>query len=220
MNPDRGLIGLGGKVFRLSARGRYQIDIAARDSLIAHQSADKRDLIAGGRPAGDGDLQTVQRTRGMFRVENGLWLAVRQRLGIELRHPPVVFPGRGCGDIRELPGVGRPVIFVDMKVGRGYLTKFTGGGFDARDALDLQSLDPDYASGRLHGRERPSGPGGAFDIQAGNVQAVGRKGKGGDSTVQMREAPGDSAGGRRCGYIDVRLFPGAGGGIAVGGKGE
>jgi hypothetical protein len=116
------------------------------------------------RPAGHRDLQAVQRARGVFRVQHRSRLAACQPLGIQLGHPPVVFPGRGGGNVGELAGVRRPVIFIDMKCSWGDLAEFTGSGFDGGHPLDLQPLDPDYAGGRLHGRQRPGWPGGAFNI--------------------------------------------------------
>ncbi len=190
VNPGRGLVRLRGNIFRLSARGRYQIDIAARGSLIAHQSTDKRDSIAGGRPAGYGDLQAMQRARRMFGIENRSRLAACQWLGVKLRHPPVVFSRRGRGHKSELPGIGRPVIFIHMKVGGADLAEFAGGGFHGSHALDLQPLHSNNPGRRLHGSQRPGRPGGAFDVQAGNVQAVGRKCQAGDATVQMGQPPG------------------------------
>ena len=131
--------------------------------------------------------------------------AVCQRLGIELRDPPVVFPGGRRGGVSELPGVGRPVIFIHMKGGRRDLTEFTGGGFDGSNALDLEPFDADHSGRRFHRCQGPGRTGGAFDVQASYVQAVRRKGQGGDTAMQMGQSPGRSAGGVWCGKIDVRL---------------
>ena len=74
------------------------------------------------------------------------------------------------------------------------LAEFTGSGFDGGHPLDLQPLHPDYAGGWLHRCQRPGRPGGAFYIEAGNMQAVGGKGQAGDSPVQMGEPPGEALG--------------------------
>ena len=131
----------------------------------------------------------------MFRVEYGSGTAAGQWLGVELRHPPVVFAGRGCGYVGEPPGVGSPVIFVDVERRWGDLAKFAGGGFDRRNALDLKPFDADHSGGRLHRRERSGRPGGTFDIKTGNVQAIRGKRQAGDPPVQMGQPPGRGAGG-------------------------
>jgi len=40
-------------------------------------------------------------------------------LGVEPGDPPVVFTGRVGGDVGQRRGVGRPVEFIDVKVGGG-----------------------------------------------------------------------------------------------------
>ncbi len=164
VNPGRGLVRVLGKVFGRSPCGGDQVDIAASGSLVAHQAADERDLLPIRRPAGHGNLQTVQRARRVFGVEHRPWLAAWQPLRIELSYPPVVFPGRGCGDVGQLGGVGCPVIFIDVQSRWGDLAEFTGSGFNSGHPLDLQPLDADHAGGRLHGRQRPGRPGGSFYI--------------------------------------------------------
>ena len=185
VNPGRGLICIGRDVFRLAPGGGYQIDIPARGSLVAHQPTDKRDLPAIRRPARHRDLQTVQRARSVFRVEDGSRRAAIQLLGIELCHPPIVFSGRRCSYVGQLPAVGCPVVFINMELGRGDLTHFAGCGFDSGDALDFEALDPDNTRRRLHRSQRACRPGGAFDVQARDMQAVGGKSQAGDSAMQV-----------------------------------
>ncbi len=57
---------VGREVLRLAAGGGDEVDVAAGRALIAHQAADEGDLLAVGRPARDGDLQAVERSRRLW----------------------------------------------------------------------------------------------------------------------------------------------------------
>jgi hypothetical protein len=114
-------------------------------------------------------------------------------LRIELRDPPVVFAGRVGGDVSEGRGVGRPVEFIDVKVG-GRDGGGGGGlgriGSDGGDTLDLDAVFADDAGGSVHGGEGPGRTRGAFDIEEGDALAVGREGGRIDIAVEIGEAPG------------------------------
>src|SRR5579872_5468389 len=183
--------GAGGTVRRLidgiAAGCGDRPDVAAGRSLVGHESANEGDAGSVGRPAGDGDLQAVQRAGRGARVENGGRVAV-QRLGIELRHPPVVLAGRRRGDVGELRGVAGPGIFVDVQVVGGDLLQLAAGSVHEGDAFDLEALDANNAGGRLFGREGAGLTGGAFNINQAEIFAVRGPGEVFGDAVQLGES--------------------------------
>src|ERR1700744_5765522 len=169
MDPGGALVRTRGQIFGLAPAGGYEKDVPSRRTLITHQAADKGNLSPVRRPAGHRNLLPMQRSWGMFGVENGVRLAARERLAIQLGYPPVVFPGWGCGDVGEAPGVGSPVVLIDMQFGRAHLAKIPGCSFDRRPPLNFEALDADHPCRRLHGGEGPCGTAGSFNVEAGDV---------------------------------------------------
>ncbi len=79
---------------------------------------------------------------------------------------------------------------------------------------------PITPAGGFMAASAPGRPGCAFNVQAGDMQAVRGKGQAGDSAVQVGQPPGSRTGRGRDGEIDVRLIHRAGRRVAVGGEGQ
>ena len=77
--------------------------------------------------------------------------AVGRSDGVQLGNPPVVVAVAFGRSVGEAPAVGRPIVFVDVGVGRGNLTDGAGRNIDEREALfeDLLLDDAFVFGGRL-----------------------------------------------------------------------
>ena len=207
----------------LAAGGRDDPDVATDDALIAHETADEGDGFAVGRPAGNGDLEAVERTGNVGGSEDGggrgrrvLSIASRRGCGgrwcvhgqggcesarvdglrVELGDPPVVLAGRIGGDAGEGFGIGRPVELVDVEVGRrdkSWRGGFRDAGGDECHALDVDMIFSDDAGGRCFGGERSGRPRGALDVEKGDGLSVGREGGRVDVAMQVADAAGRTA---------------------------
>ncbi len=214
----------GSEIARLAARRGDKPDVAAGDALIAHQAADEGDGFAVGRPAGNGDLQAVERAGDGDGVEDLTWGVAHNIAGnnlplkldafdyagrIELGDPPVVFAGWIGGDVGQRFGIGRPVEFVDVEVGgREEIAsgRLAGVGRNSGDALHLDVIFADDAGGRVHSGERARRPRGPFDVKECNALAVGREGRRSDIAVECSETLRDIA--VEMGEVKVELFAG------------
>ena len=165
LNRGRGTAGHVQRLARI--RRREYIEVPAGGALIGHEPADEGDLRAVRRPARDRNLQAVERPFYGDRIEDRLWLraAGAQRLGVKLRHPPVVLTRRRRGHVGQLRRVGRPVELIHVQSrGRGF-GQLPGRGVDRCHALNFEALDPDDPGGRLHRRQGAGWPGRALDIE-------------------------------------------------------
>src|SRR5438034_1050508 len=106
---DQGITG--GDIYVVpAAGGGHHVDVAPGDALVTHEAADVRDARAVPRPARRGDLQ-------MRSYESGQRAALRIEQ-VEFGDPPVVITGAARGRDRETLAVGRPIVFVDVQIGR------------------------------------------------------------------------------------------------------
>ena len=101
---------------------------------------------------------------------------------VELGDPPVVVADAMRGGGGESLAVGRPVVFVDVKVGGRDLAGNTGSGIDNRDALFEDLLFHNALVGSF-GLERAGHTRRIFGEEYGNRFAVGRP-------ARMSEIPG------------------------------
>ncbi|MDQ1474436.1 MAG: hypothetical protein QOJ99_5916 [Bryobacterales bacterium] len=172
---------------------RHGIDIAARGTLITHDPADVPDLFAIGRPARVRDLQC-----GF--VDEAV-LSSGQRHCVKPGDPPVVITiTLGCR-VGETVAVRRPIIFIDIRIGRGHGLRDSCPG--------INNIDPLFENPFFHqtrvlcgGFQRPGCARRVFSEQNRQARTIGRPA----GTGEKAGKPGDSARRDRTGDgLDIKL---------------
>ena len=170
---------VGCQVGGVAARGVNDQQIAADEVLVGHQPFDEGDSLAVGRPAWMRDLQ--------------LWLAQRAKPAIERQHeqarrPPALIAGAMRTDGSEGLAVRRPIVFVDVQVGRRDDLQLSAAGVDHRDALVLH-VTVDDAGFPWRGAHRALGVCDSFEEQHRDSLAIARPGRRRESAPHLRELP-------------------------------
>ena len=153
------------QILRLAAARRDRVDVAACDAFVAHQSADECYLFAVGRPVRLGYLRRWFQQR--------LQHARLRRHRVELRDEPVVVAGAVRRRQCEATRVGRPVVLVDVHVGRRDLTGRAGHRVNDSESLLVNVL---FYHARVGGRglRRPRDSRSVLGEEEREASAVGR----------------------------------------------
>src|SRR6185312_16298246 len=167
-------------VNRHAAFGVDDPDIAASGALVAHQAADKGDVLAVGGPAGNGDLQAVHVAGNSLGGKHGAGLRADgvvvdvNRSSPELRDPPVVFSRRVGSDVADFFRTWGPAKLVDMQREGRKPASDSAGNIHTIKALHFDAVFADDAGPRLHRIECAGRARGIFDEQESDRLAIRR----------------------------------------------
>ncbi len=168
------------------------MNVAARGTLIAHQSFNECNVLSIRRDARDSDLQ--------FWFVDLAHLAGLGTHQIQARNPPVGIPGTMRGDSCPRLSVRSPVVFVDIHIRGRDLRQPVRVQIDGYNSL-LINLLVDDARKWGHGLERAGVARHALNKEEGKLRTVGREARGLDIPFQFSVLLRSSAVG--CGGPDL-----------------